>query len=204
MFLGGTDTSAATLEWAMTELMRCPLTMKKVQDEIRNVVGNKGKVEESDLQHLQYLKLVICETLRLHCIAPFLLPRESRKDCKIVGYDIPENTRVLVNAWAIARDPKLWKNPEIFMPERFEGSTINYKGQHFEFIPFGAGRRICPGMQLGVVAVEIALANILYHFNWELPSGMCYEDIDMTETFGAVLHKKIPLLLKAKPINFLV
>ncbi|KAH7652951.1 Costunolide synthase protein, partial [Dioscorea alata] len=192
MFLGGTDTSAATLEWAMAELMRCPSTMKKVQDEVRGIIGNKGKVEESDLQQLQYLKLVIWETLRLHCIAPFLLPRESRKDCKVFGYDISKNTRVLVNAWAIARDPKLWENPEVFMPERFEGSTINYKGQHFEFIPFGAGRRMCPGMQLGIVIVEIALANILYHFNWELPFGMCYEDIDMTETFGVVLHKKLP------------
>ncbi|KAH7652953.1 Costunolide synthase protein, partial [Dioscorea alata] len=203
MFFGGTDTSAATLEWAMTELMRYPSIMKKVQDEVRGIIGNKGKVEESDLPQLQYLKLVICETLRFHCIAPFLLPRESRKDCKLFGYDISKNTRVIVNAWAIARDPKLWENPEIFLPERFEGSTINYKGQHYEFIPFGAGRRMCPGIQLAVAAIEIALANVLYHFNWELPSAMCYEDIDMTETFGSVLRKKSPLFLKAKLVSTL-
>ncbi|KAH7652950.1 Costunolide synthase protein [Dioscorea alata] len=204
MFLAGTDTSAATLEWAMTELMRCPSVMKKVQDEVRDVVKNKGKVEECDLQQLQYLKLVINETLRLHCILPLLLPRESMEGCKVFGYDISKNTRVLVNAWAIARDPKFWENPEIFMPERFEGSAVNYRGQHFEFIPFGAGRRICPGMLMGVLNVEIALANILYHFNWELPSGMCYKDIDISEIFGIVLHKKLPLLLQVRPTNILV
>ncbi|XP_039146736.1 LOW QUALITY PROTEIN: cytochrome P450 71AP13-like [Dioscorea cayenensis subsp. rotundata] len=204
IFLDGTDTSAATLERAMTELMRCPSTMKKVQDKVLGIIGNKGNVEENDLQQLQYLKLVICETLRLHCIVPFLLPRESSKDCKVFGYDISKNTRFLVNAWAIARDPKLWENPEVFMPGRFEGSTINYKGQHFEFIPFGAIRRMCPGMQLGIVTVEIALANILYHFNWGLPFRMCYEDIDMTEIFGVVLHKKSPVCLEAKPVSFLV
>ncbi|KAH7652957.1 Premnaspirodiene oxygenase protein [Dioscorea alata] len=120
MFLGGTDTSAATLEWAMTELMKCPSVMKKAQDEVRRVVGNKGKVEESDLQQIQYLKLVIIETLCLHCIAPFLLPQESTKEFKVFGYDIPKNTRVLINAWAMTRDPKLWENSEVFMPERFE------------------------------------------------------------------------------------
>ncbi|XP_039145924.1 cytochrome P450 71A1-like [Dioscorea cayenensis subsp. rotundata] len=204
MFLAGTDTSAATLEWAMTELMRCPSVMKKAQDEVQGVVKNKGKVEECDLQQLQYLKCIINETLRLHCIVPLLLPRESMKGCKVFGYDIAKNVRVLINAWAIARDPKFWENPETFMPERFEGNVINYRGQHFEFIPFGAGRRICPGMQMGVFAVEIALANILYHFNWELPFGICCKDIDMTETFGIVLHKKLPLCLQARPTNILV
>ncbi|XP_039146023.1 cytochrome P450 71A1-like [Dioscorea cayenensis subsp. rotundata] len=204
MFLGGTDTSAATLEWAMTELMRYPSIMKKAQDEVRSVVGNKGKVDENDLQHLQYLKFIINETLRLHCIVPLLIPRESRQDCTLFGYDIPKNTRVFVNAWVMARDPKSWHNPEVFMPERFEENAINFKGQHFEFIPFGAGRRICPGIQFGVAAIEIALANILYHFNWELPSWLSYEDIDMTETFGLVLHKRSPLVLMARPINILV
>ncbi|KAM0937034.1 putative psoralen synthase [Dioscorea sansibarensis] len=104
----------------------------------------------------------------------------------------------------MARDPKLWENPEVFMPERFEENAINFKGQHFKFIPFGAGRRICPGIQFGVITAEIALANILYHFNWELPIWTCYKDIDMTEKFGLALHKNSPLVLMARPINILV
>ncbi|KAJ0974866.1 hypothetical protein J5N97_016831 [Dioscorea zingiberensis] len=199
IFLGGTDTSASILEWAMSELMRHPKVMKKAQDEVRGVLGKKGKVEESDLQQLQYLKLLINETLRLHCIVPLLVPRESMEECKVNGYIIPKKTRVYVNAWAIGRDPKLWEDPEVFLPERFDGSAINYKGQHFEFIPFSSGRRMCPGIQLGIAAVEIALANMLYHFDWEAPLGTCHQGIDMTETFGLVLHKKSPLLLIAKP-----
>ncbi|KAH7652952.1 Costunolide synthase protein [Dioscorea alata] len=187
--LARTDTSVATIEYAMKELMRYSLIMKKRQDVVRGVIRNKGKVEECDLQQLQYLKLVINETLRLHCIVPLLLPRERTKECNVLGYDISKNTMVLVNAWAIARDPKFWENPKVLMLERFQGSAINYKDQHFEFILFCADRRICPGMQLGVIAVEIALANILYHFNWELLIEMCYKEIDMANTFGLVLIK---------------
>ncbi|KAJ0974867.1 hypothetical protein J5N97_016832 [Dioscorea zingiberensis] len=199
MFLGGTDTSAATLEWAMSDLMRHPKVMKKAQDEVRGIVGKKGKVEESDLQQISYLKLIINETLRLHCIVPLLLPRESMEECEVNGYIIPEKTRVYINAWVIARDPKLWEDPQNFIPERFEASDINFRGQHFEFIPFGAGRRICPGMQFGITTVEIALANILYHFDWEPPFETSHKDIDMTEAFGIVIHKKSPLILMARP-----
>lgn len=197
IFFGGTDTTSSVLEWVISELVRNPRVMNKAQDEVRGVVGpNKGKVEESDLQELRYLKLVINETLRLHPPAPLLVPRECREECNVQGFDIPVGTRVFVNVWAIMKDPNSWENPEEFIPERFEESAINFKGQHFQFIPFGAGRRMCPGMQLGIAIIEIALANILYHFNWELPAGA---DMDMSETVTVVLHKKSPLILKAIP-----
>ncbi|KAJ0974857.1 hypothetical protein J5N97_016822 [Dioscorea zingiberensis] len=196
IFFGGSDTTSSILEWGISELIKNPRVMKKAQDEVRGVVGNKGKVEESDLQQLQYLKLVINETLRLHPPAPLLIPRECREECNVQGYKIPVGTMVIVNAWAIMRDPKLWENPEDFIPERFNGVAINYRGQDFQFIPFGAGRRICPGMQLGIAVVEITLANVLYHFNWELPAGT---DMDMTESLAVILHKKSPLILKATP-----
>ncbi|KAJ0974855.1 hypothetical protein J5N97_016820 [Dioscorea zingiberensis] len=201
IFFGSTDTTSSILEWLISELIKNPRVMKKAQDEVRGVVGNKGKVEESDLQQLQYLKLVINETLRLHPPGPLLAPRECREECNVQGYKIPVGTMVIVNAWAIMRDPKLWENPDDFIPERFDGVAMNYRGQHFQFIPFGAGRRMCPGMQLGIAIVEITIANVLYHFNWELPAGT---DMDMTESMPLALRKKSPLILKATPRMALV
>ncbi|KAH7652975.1 Costunolide synthase protein, partial [Dioscorea alata] len=199
IFLAGTETSALILEWVMSELVKDSRVMMKVSDEVRKVVGNKGRVEEDDLQSLEYLGLVINETLRLHPPLGLLLPRESAKDCKISGYDVPKKTRVMVNAWALGRDPKLWEKPDIFYPERFDGSPINYKGNYMQFIPFGAGRRICPGTQLGITTIMIALANVLYHFNWKLPNEMPGENIDMTESTGISNRKKSPLILIATP-----
>ncbi|KAH7652976.1 Premnaspirodiene oxygenase protein, partial [Dioscorea alata] len=197
MFFAGTETTAATLEWALSELMRNPRVMKKVKNEVQRVTGIKEKVEESDVQGMKYLRLVINETLRLHPLGPLLIPRESVKECMIDGYDIPPTTRAFVNAWAIMRDPNLWDDPEIFFPERFEGSVINYKGHHFQFIPFGAGLRMCPGWPLSIANINIALANLLYFFNWKLPEGKSEIDIDMTESFGISVHKKLPLILMA-------
>lgn len=202
MFFGGTVTTALTTVWGMTELMRNKEAMHKAQEEVRKVVGNKGKVEEDDLKHLHYLKLVIKETLRLHPAAPLLGPRECMKDTRINGYFVPAKTRVVVNITSISRDPQWWpEDPENFRPERFENSSINYNGNHFEFIPFGSGRRICPGMTLGLASVEIGLANILYGFNWSLPEGMEVKDIDMREHFGIGVSKKTPLVLMANPVN---
>ncbi|XP_058093608.1 cytochrome P450 71A1-like [Magnolia sinica] len=195
VLIAGTETSSTLVVWAMTELMRNPKTMKKAQDEVRRIVGNKGKVEESDLHQLEYLKIVIKETLRLHPPGALLLPRETIQDCRIDGYDVAAKTRVIVNAFAIGRDPSSWENPEEFMPERFTGSSIDYKGQDFELIPFGAGRRVCPGMYFGAMIYELALANLLYSFNWDFSAGMKKEDVDMTEEFGVVVHKKHDLYL---------
>ena len=186
-------------EWVMSELIKNPGVMMKANDEVRKVVGNKGRVEEDDLKRLEYLGFAINETLRLHPPVGLLVPRESAEDRKINGYDVPKKTTVMVNAWALGRDPKLWENPDIFCPERFEGSPINYKGNHMQFIPFGAGRRICPGIQLAMATITTALANILYHFDWKLPNEMPGENIDMTETSGFNNRKKSPLILMATP-----
>ncbi|XP_020252853.1 cytochrome P450 71A1-like isoform X2 [Asparagus officinalis] len=197
IFIAGTDTSAATVIWAMSELMRNPAVMKKAQRTVREVVGNKGKVEEADLPKLRYIRFVINETLRLHPPLPLLIPRETTQHCKINGYDIDPKTRVFVSAWAIGRDEESWENPEEFNPDRFIGISVDYKGHDFKFLPFGAGRRICPGINFGVASAELALANLLNAFNWELPPGTRKEDIDMFEAPGVVAHKNTDLCLVA-------
>ena len=162
----------------MSEMARDPRVMKKAQDEVRMVFNMKGRVDETCINELKYLKSVVKETLRLHPPGPLLLPRESTQECKIHGYDIPIKSKVIVNAWAIGRDPNYWNEPERFYPERFIDSSIDYKGNNFEYIPFGAGRRICPGSTFGLVNVEMALALFLYHFDWKLPNGIQNEDCD--------------------------
>jgi cytochrome P450 len=195
MFSAGSETSATTMTWGMAEMIKHPTVMKKAQAEVREVFNRKGKADETAMNEMKYLKLVVKETLRLHPPAPLLVPRESRQRCEINGYEIPAKTKVIVNAWAIGRDPKFWNEPEKFDPERFLDSTIDYKGTNFEFIPFGAGRRICPGMIFGLVNVEFALAMFLYHFDWKLPNGMKNEGMDMTETSGLTARRKADLLL---------
>nr|AUG98166.1 cytochrome p450 [Trachyspermum ammi] len=197
MFTAGTDTSSAVLEWAMSELMKKPSAMKKAQDEIRNALKGKKSVCETDIQGLSYLKLVIKETLRLHPPVPLLLPRECRKECEIDGYTIPVGTKVMVNAWAIGRDPECWVDANSFNPERFEESSVDYIGANFEYIPFGAGRRMCAGISFGIASVELPLAQMLYHFDWTLPHGMKPADLDMDETFGATTKRKNSLFLNA-------
>ncbi|XP_038895182.1 cytochrome P450 71AP13-like [Benincasa hispida] len=199
MFAAGTDTTFITLDWGMTELITHPETMKRAQNEIRSIVGERRIVSESDVLEMPYLKAVVKEVLRLHPPVPVSVPRETREDVRIEGYDIPAKTRVFVNLWAIGRDPESWKNPESFEPERFLDSDVDYKGLDFEFIPFGTGRRICPGIAMGIATVELALAQILHSFDWELPSGVEAKDLDMTEVFGITMHRKAHLEVVAKP-----
>ncbi|XP_039140947.1 premnaspirodiene oxygenase-like [Dioscorea cayenensis subsp. rotundata] len=195
----GSDTSWNVMEWVMSELMKNPEVMKKVQLELREVLQGKTKVNEEDLSGLKYLKLVIKETLRMHPPLTLLLPRECREAFEIMGYHIPVGTRVLVNAWALARDPEYWDEPLVFKPERFEGSGINYNGHCFEYIPFGAGRRMCPGMAFGLATIEFALAQLLYHFDWKLPNGLQPQDLDMCESFGVTARRTSSLLLQPIP-----
>ncbi|XP_021901245.1 cytochrome P450 71B35-like [Carica papaya] len=195
VFLAGIDTAALTMTWAMTELIRNPRVMKKVQAEIREKIGNRGKVREEELDQLEYLQLVVKETFRLHAPGPLLIPREAMTEFKISGYTIYPKTRIQVNVWAIGRDPNIWKDPEEFIPERFQNSSIDFKGQNFELLPFGGGRRGCPGVYMGAVMVELALANLLYCFDWELPQGMKKEDISTEEAAGLTVHKKEHLRL---------
>lgn len=202
MFLGGNDTTSTTMEWAMSELMGHLRTMKKVQEEIRRVVGDKSRIDETDINKMNFLKCVIKETLRLHPPLPLLIPRRTLSHEKLGGYDIPPKTMVFVNAWAIQRDPQVWERAEEFMPERFEEREIDFKGQDFEYIPFGSGRRICPGMAFGLASIDCELANLLYWFDWKLPEGEEHDELDMGETFGLVVKKTRPLYLQPKPYNW--
>eukprot|EP00262_Sarcandra_glabra_P012906 TRINITY_DN342_c0_g1_i7.p1 TRINITY_DN342_c0_g1~~TRINITY_DN342_c0_g1_i7.p1 ORF type:complete len:517 (+),score=54.19 TRINITY_DN342_c0_g1_i7:57-1607(+) len=200
MFAAGTDTTFITLDWGMTELITNPKAMKKAQAEVRSIVGERRIVLESDLNQLPYLRAVIKEIFRLHPPAPVLVPRESIEDVTIDGYEIPAKTRIFVNAWAIGRDPESWgENTEIFYPERFIGSSIDYKGQDYELLPFGAGRRGCPAIMFGTASIEIALAQLLHSFDWELPHDIRAEDLDMTEVFGITMHRIAELFVVAKP-----
>ncbi|XP_026422412.1 cytochrome P450 71B9-like [Papaver somniferum] len=184
VYLGGVDIAAGVMTWVMAELAKNPKAKKKVQEEIRSYMGSKEKVEESDLDNFHYLKMVVKETLRLHPTLP-LLTRESIKHSKIDGYDIYPKTWVLINTWALARNPKYWKNPEEFLPERFKNSSFSLgENQNFEYKPFGGGRRICPGLNMGSVLTELVLANILYTFDWELPEGLNTEDLNMEGLSG--------------------
>ncbi|TVU44020.1 hypothetical protein EJB05_03444, partial [Eragrostis curvula] len=195
VFTASIDTSSVTMIWAMAELMRKPSLLNKVQQEIRSAVGNKERVQAEDMPKLKYLKMVVKETLRLHPAAPLLLPRETLRDVKICGYDVPAKTRLFVNAWAIGRDMASWDDPDEFDPGRFDGKDVDFNGTHFELLPFGAGRRMCPGMAMGVATTEFTLANLLYCFDWELPEGVRSEDISMEEAGGLTVHKKVPLVL---------
>jgi cytochrome P450 len=185
------------MNWAMTFLMKNPKAMRKAQEEVRNLFGNKGFVHEDDVQQLPYLKAVVKETMRLQPTAPLLIPRETTKECCVGGYEIPAKTLVYVSAWAVGRDPEAWENPYEFNPDRFLGSSIDLKGNDFELIPFGAGRRICPGIFIALATVELSLANLLHKFDWEMPSGV--EDIDMDDVLpGLVPHMRDALCLVPK------
>jgi hypothetical protein len=203
VFFGATDTSSNTLEFTLAELMRRPHLMEKLQDEVRsNVPPGQGTVSENDMNNMTYLRAVIKESLRLHPVAPLLAPHLAMADCSIDGYMVPAGTRVVVNAWAIGRDSTSWEDAEEFTPERFlEGGSdvhVNLKGNDFQLLPFGAGRRMCPGMNLGIANVELMLANLMYHFDWELQLGHERKDIDMTEVFGITIRRKEKLLLVPK------
>ncbi|KAL3742657.1 hypothetical protein ACJRO7_018038 [Eucalyptus globulus] len=195
---GGTDTSSVTAEWAMSELLKNPQAMTKAQAEVRMALKGKDRVQESDLEDLKYLKSVIKETLRLHPPVP-LVPREARKACKIRGYDIPVKSRVLIHAGAFGRDPNHWEDPEKFVPERFLESSVDFIGTHHHFVPFGFGRRVCPGIAFAVANIELLLALLLYHFDWALPNGQTPEELDMTEVFAATVTRKSDLYAVATP-----
>ncbi|KAJ4783185.1 cytochrome P450 family 71 polypeptide [Rhynchospora pubera] len=194
VFIAGTDTPLSTLEWAMSELMRHPTVMAKAQAEVRQAMREKTHIDENTLFELSYLKLVIKETLRLHPPVP-LIPRFCKSTCKLLGYTIPSGTRLLINAWDLGRDPRYWTDANEFKPERFERVGVDFRGQNFEFVPFGAGRRICPGLLFSTVLMEMALAHILLHFDWELPDGIGEHDLGMTEGSGAFVAKRKPLCL---------
>ncbi|KAK9170150.1 hypothetical protein Syun_002290 [Stephania yunnanensis] len=202
IFLAGTDTSAITIEWALAELINNQPILEKAREEIDKVVGKNRLVEETDIPNLPYLQAIVKETLRLHPTAPLTM-RESNKDCNIGGYHIPAKTRLFVNIWAIGRDPKHWENPLEFNPNRFIGSglsKLDMRGQHFQFIPFGSGRRGCPGTTLALQTVQTALATVIQCFDLKIGDGENTK-VDMTEAAGLTLPRAHPLIctLIARP-----
>ncbi|CAL5008732.1 unnamed protein product [Urochloa decumbens] len=192
MFQAGTDTSFVALDNVIVELVRNPAVMAKLQAEVRTAVP-KGKdmVTEDDLEGFTYLKAIIKETLRLRIPAPLLVPHLSMADADVEGYTIPSGTRVLINVGALSKDPSYWEKPEEFIPERFmEGGSaaaMDFRGNDFPFLPFGSGRRMCPGINFAMPMIELTVANLVYHFNWELPPGE--KGVDMTEAFGLTVHR---------------
>uniref|UniRef100_N1QV71 Cytochrome P450 71D7 n=1 Tax=Aegilops tauschii TaxID=37682 RepID=N1QV71_AEGTA len=219
MISASSETTSTTLVWAMAELLRKAAAMRKAQDEVRRQLDGHSRVTEDGLADLHYLRLVIKETLRLHPPVkqrrpprrnytrhppapppPVMLIRECGPRQQVLGFDVPQGAMVLVNAWAMGRDPAHWDSAGEFLPERFESSgTPDFKGVDFEFLPFGAGRRICPGVSFGLVHLELALAALLFHFDWKLPDGMVPEELDMTEEAGLTTRRRAELVVFAVP-----
>jgi flavonoid 3'-monooxygenase len=202
MFTAGTDTSSSTTEWAIAELIRHPKILARVQSELDTVVGRDRLVSELDLPQLTYLQAVMKETFRLHPSTPLSLPRVAAESCEVNGYHIPKGSTLLVNVWAIARDPEQWTDPLEFRPERFlpngEKPDVDIKGNDFEVIPFGAGRRICAGMSLGLRMVQLMTASLVHAFDWELADGLLPEKLNMEEAYGLTLQRAAPLMVHPK------
>ncbi|GLJ27827.1 hypothetical protein SUGI_0546170 [Cryptomeria japonica] len=199
MITAGTDTSSVTIEWALAALLRQhPNILRKAQEELDKHVGRDRLVEESDLHELSYLNAIVKETLRLYPAGPLLVPHEAAEACTIGGFHVAAGTCLLVNAWAIHRDADVWSSPTEFDPERFlkGGKVIDVKGHDFELIPFGSGRRMCPGMSLALVVVHYTLARLLQSFEWCVPEGAV---IDMSEGLGLTMPKAVPLETTIKP-----
>lgn len=199
LLAGGTESSAVTVEWAISELLKRPELFERATEELDRVIGQNRWVTEKDIPNLPYIEAIVKETMRLHPVAPMLVPRCAREDCKVAGYDIQKGTQVLVNVWTIGRDPALWEKPEEFYPKRFIGKNIDVKGQDYELLPFGSGRRMCPGYSLGLKVIQSSLANLLHGYRWKLPTDMKPEDLDMDEIFGLSTPRKIPLVAVVEP-----
>ncbi|KAL8134969.1 cytochrome P450 CYP736A12-like [Apium graveolens] len=195
IIFGSVETSITAIEWIMAELLRHRRVMKLVQEEIRNVIGDSEFIEESHLSKLDYLHMVVKESMRLHPIIPLLIPHESMEDIVVDGYYIKKKSRIIINSWGLGHDPKNWsENVEEFIPERFLDSNIDLRGKNFELIPFGSGRRGCPGMYLGLTNVKLVVAQLVHSFDWELPYGMSPDELNMDEIFGLSLPRAKHLL----------
>ncbi|XP_020194753.1 9-beta-pimara-7,15-diene oxidase [Aegilops tauschii subsp. strangulata] len=203
MFTGGTETTSSAAEWIMSELMRNPEVMAKAQAEVRRKFDNKNpRDHESLIEGLCYTRMVVKEGMRLHPVLPLLLPRVCRETCDVGGFEVTEGTRVMVNGWAIARSPEHWQDAEVFRPERFVDSTAtDYTGTRYEYLPFGGGRRMCPGGNFAMATLELTVARLLYYFDWSLPNGIRPEELDMDMIVGATARRRNQLHLIAAPYN---
>lgn len=193
MITAGMDTTAISVEWAMAELIKNPRVQQKAQEELDRVIGTNRVMTEQDFSSLPYLQCIAKEALRLHPPTPLMLPHRANANVKVGGYDIPKGSNVHVNVWAVARDPKVWSNPLEFRPERFMEEDVDMKGHDFRLLPFGAGRRICPGAQLGINLVTSMIGHLLHHFSWVPANGVRPEEIDMSENPGLVTYMRTSL-----------
>ena len=194
--VGGTDTTSNSVEFALAEMMNKPQIIQKLQEELDSVVGKDNVVEESHLPKLTYLYAVMKEVLRLHPALPLMVPHCPSETCVVGGYRIPKGSRVFVNVWSIHRDPSIWENPLEFIPERFLDGPWDYSGKDFKYFPFGSGRRICAGIAMAEKMFLFSLASLLHSFDWKLPEG---QKLDLSEKFGIVLKKTVPLVLIPTP-----
>ncbi|OAY48615.2 probable (S)-N-methylcoclaurine 3'-hydroxylase isozyme 2 [Manihot esculenta] len=190
----GVETTTTTVEWAMAEILKNKRVMEKVGEELQRVI-NSGTVHESQVSQLTFVNAVLRETLRLHPPAPFLLPHRAPETCEVMNYTIPKDSQIFVNVWAIGRDPSVWEEPLSFKPERFLESSLDLKGHDFELIPFGSGRRICPGLTMATRQIPMILASLIHYFEWSLENGEDLATIDMNDKFGVTLQKEKPLRL---------
>ncbi|KAJ1287866.1 hypothetical protein BS78_02G043400 [Paspalum vaginatum] len=211
LLVGLPDTTSVTIEWAMSELLRNPGVLAKATEELDRIVGRERLVTEGDMASLPYVEAVVKETMRLHPVTPMLAPRLSREDVVVPpstggggggsgGYGIPAGTLVFVNVWAIARDPAVW-GPDAgeFRPERFAGSSVDVLGHDLELLPFGSGRRMCPGISLGLKMVQLILASLLQGYAWRLPDGVAADALSMEEKHGLSMPRLVPLEAVAEP-----
>ncbi|KAL0289355.1 UNVERIFIED_CONTAM: Trimethyltridecatetraene synthase [Sesamum calycinum] len=199
LLVGGTDTTATTLEWTIHEILRHPQTIEKAKEELDRVIGRDRWVEEKDHSQLPYIDAIIMESMRLHPIATLLAPHYAMEDCKVAGYDIAKGTAVLINTWSLGRDPNSWDSPFEFLPERFLDKDIDIMGSNFSILPFGSGRRRCPGYALGLKVIRTTLANLLHGFELKLVGGMKPEDVSVEEVYGLTTHPKEPLTIIMEP-----
>nr|GMD51793.1 geraniol 8-hydroxylase-like [Ipomoea batatas] len=199
LFVAGTDSSSTLLEWAMAELFKNPNTMKKAQAELADVIGKGKPIQEDDVIQLPYLQCIVKETCRMHPPVS-LIPRKVEQDVNLCGYTILKDSQILINVWAIGRDSNIWERPLTFNPERFWNLEMDIRGLDFELIPFGAGRRICPGLPMAMRIVPVMLGSLLNSFQWKLDGNLAPQDLDMEEKFGITLAKACPL--RAIPIPF--
>ncbi|XP_050206449.1 cytochrome P450 81Q32-like [Mercurialis annua] len=195
ILLAGTDTATVTLEWAMASLVNYPDILHKAKTEIDLQIGQERLLEESDLPNLPYLQNIISETLRLYPAGPLLVPHYSSSDCIIGGYNIPKNTIVLINAWAIHRDPTIWDDPSSFRPERFEAYYKHGDHHAYNFIPFGTGRRACPGIGLAQRVLGLTIGSLIQCFEWKRVDEKL---VDMSEGKGISMPKAEPLEVMCK------
>ncbi|KAH6802335.1 hypothetical protein C2S51_033781 [Perilla frutescens var. frutescens] len=199
LLVGGTDTTAGIVEWAIHGVMRHPRVIEKAKEELDRIIGRNRWVEEEDLSELPYINAIMKESMRFHPIAPLIPQHYAIDDCKVAGYDISKGTVVITNTFSLGRDPNTWDSPEEFLPERFMGKDIDAMGSNFALLPFGSGRRKCVGYKLADKMVGTALANLLHGFELKLVEGMRAQDICMDEVYGLAVHPKQPLPIIMEP-----